>query len=302
MADVAREPTGSAVVTGRPTAPRPGPVEYAAAVDRYLADAALGSASRRVYRISLIGWAWPLVGLEPPAGAFRRGARPPVVPLAVFDDDDAADKLASAVAARSLRVDVSTVNRELSALHSAVGWWQDMGWIRRDPTAGLRTLPGPAQSLVPLTDQQVAALFSIRASLREQALWHLLRDTGMAAPVALGLDAAAINRAGRPTPRAPATLIEESGWSERTAELLAWLLSGRSLGPVFLTERKAAGNAARADVCPLTGRARMSYRRAAEIFSASTKPIDPSGHGWTLRQLRPVERATPRGTEPLIAS
>jgi len=33
--------------------------------------------------------------------------------------------------------DVRTVNRELSALRSAVGWWQDLDWIRRDPTAGL---------------------------------------------------------------------------------------------------------------------------------------------------------------------
>jgi len=33
------------------------------------------------------------------------------------------------------------------------------------------------------------------------------------------------------------------------------------------------------DRCPLTGRARLSYRRAAELFSEATK-------GWTLHQLR----------------
>ena len=33
------------------------PVEYTAAVDRYLGQAALNVASRRVYRISLAGWA-----------------------------------------------------------------------------------------------------------------------------------------------------------------------------------------------------------------------------------------------------
>ena len=33
--------------------PAPVPVEYAVAVDRYLAEASLGPASRRVYRISL---------------------------------------------------------------------------------------------------------------------------------------------------------------------------------------------------------------------------------------------------------
>jgi len=40
-----------------------------------------------------------------------------------------------------------------------------------------------------------------------------------------------------------------------------------------------------ADVCPVTGRARLSYRRAAEIFSAATRPLDPAGHGWTPHQL-----------------
>jgi len=29
----------------------------------------------------------------------------------------------------------------------------------------------------------------------------------------------------------------------------------------------------------------MSYRRAAEIFTAATRPLDPAGRGWTLQQL-----------------
>jgi len=37
----------------------------------------------------------------------------------------------------------------------------------------------------------------------------------------------------------------------------------------------------------LTGRARLSYRRAAEIFTEVTRPFDPAGRGWTLSQLRP---------------
>src|SRR5262249_34891673 len=48
--------------------PGPAPVEYAVAVDRYLDSATLGAASRRVYRISLTGWAWPLVDRDRPAG------------------------------------------------------------------------------------------------------------------------------------------------------------------------------------------------------------------------------------------
>lgn len=165
------------------------------AVERFLAEAALGAASRRVYRISLIGWAWPLVGLEPPVGVERRGAAAPIVPLALLDDEGVSERLAAAVADRALRVDARTVNRELSALRSAVGWWQELGWIRRDPTAGLRLLPRAGERAAPLTDQQVAALFKADLALRERALWQLLRDTGMPAPVALGLDASTVARA-----------------------------------------------------------------------------------------------------------
>jgi integrase/recombinase XerD len=250
------------------------PVEYLVAVERFLAEAALGAASRRVYRISLIGWAWPLVGLDRPAGVERRGARAPVVPLGLLDDDGVGERLAAAVADRAQRVDARTVNRELSALRSAVGWWQELGWIRSDPAAGLRLLPRAGEPAAPLTDRQLADLFNADLALRERALWQLLRDTGMPAPVALSLDAGSVAR--------------DRQWSERTLILLAWLLSGRSIGPVFLTDRKAPRGTAEADLCPLTGRARMSYRRAAEIFAAVTRPFDPAGRGWTLHQLRPV--------------
>lgn len=272
------------------------PVEYGVAVERYLADAALGAASRRVYRISLIGWAWPLVGLEPPLGAERRGARAPVVPLALLDDEGVDERLAAAVTARALSVDVRTINREISALRSAVGWWQELGWIRRDPSAGLRLLAGAGGSAAPLTDQQVTDLFRADVALRERALWQLLRDTGMPAPVALALDASEVaRRAGcRSAPGLPPATgrLSAAGgavrWNERTSALLDWLLSGRSIGPVFLTDRKAPGGTAEADLCPLTGRARMSYRRAAEIFTSVTRPFDPAGRGWTLHQLRQV--------------
>jgi len=250
------------------------PVEYVVAVERYLAAAILGAASRRVYRISLIGWAWPLVGLEQPLGVERRGARPPIVPLAVLDDDGADGRLAVALADRTLRVDARTINREVSVLRSAVGWWQDQGWIERDPTAGLRLLPR-AEMTAPLTERQVAELFGADVPLRERALWQLLRDTGMPAQAALGLDASTVARVGIQC-------------GEYTISMLGWLLSGRSIGPVFLTDRKAPGGTAKADLCPLTGRARMSYRRAAEIFTSVTRSFDPAGRGWTLHQLRQV--------------
>ncbi len=117
------------------------PVEFAVAVDRYLAQACLSPASRRVYRISLTSWAWPLVEMAPPTGARRRGARPPVVPLTLLDADDAPAKLAAAVRQRARSSDARTVNREISALRSAAGWWLDLHWISTDPTIGLGGSP-----------------------------------------------------------------------------------------------------------------------------------------------------------------
>jgi hypothetical protein len=265
----------------------PAPVEYAVAVDRYLAGASLSTSSRRVYRISLTGWSWALAGKSLPPGRERRGAVPPVIPLALLDDEMAGRRLAAALRGRAAAADSQTVSRELSALRSAVSWWQDMGWISRDPTAGLRTRAMHAERLAPLDDRQLAALFGTAASLREQALWHVLHETGAAAPAVLGLDASAIGTGGRPRAQAMA-ITGPAGWTGQTCDLLSWLLSGRRVGPVFLTDRRTASGAASADTCPLTRQARLSYRRAAEIFTASTRPLDPSGRGWTLHQLRPA--------------
>jgi integrase len=265
------------------------PVEYSAAVDRYLDQAALSDASRRVYRISLLGWAWPLVGKPVPAGAGRRSATPPLVPLALLDDLGTGGRLAAALAERAARTDPRTVNRELSALRSAVGWWRDQGWINADPTAGLRHLR-PAELALPLGAAQVADLFGLAVSLREQGFWRVLYDSGAPAAEVLALNSHQLDlyqhRVRARPDDGPAGGIE---WQPATSQILRWLLSGRTWGPVFLTDRRAAAGAAPADVCPLTGQARMSYRRAAEIFAALTRPLDPAGRGWTLHQLSAAE-------------
>jgi hypothetical protein len=259
------------------------PVEYAVAVQRYLEQACLSPDSRRVYGISLASWAWPLVGAATPAGGLRRGARPPVVPLALLDAADTPGRLAAAAGRRARAAGPRTLNRELSALRSAAGWWLDLGWIRGDPVAGLRHRAHRPAALPPLSGPQVAAVFGLRAGLREQALWRLLHDSGWPAGLALGLDAGAVDLAGRGDRRGAAP--GGRPWCPETADLLSWLLVGRRSGPLFLTDRKAPPRVPAADVCPVTGRGRMSYRRAAEIFTATTRALDPSGRGWTLHQL-----------------
>jgi integrase len=271
----------------------PAPVEYAVAVDQYLDLAALSSASRRVYQISLAGWAWPLVGAPIPCGPQRRGAVPPVVPLALLDDPVTRSRLAGAFSARAAMADARTANRELSALRSAVGWWREQGWVRTDPTAGLRHRhPGALGG--PLSAEQVDTLFLLPASLREHAMWRVLYDSGAPAAEVLALDADQLDLSGhrvrsRASSQYGSAHIE---WREGTSQVLRWLLAGRTWGPVFVTDRRARARArvAVADVYRATGQARMSYRRAAEIFTGLTRPLDATGRGWTLHQLSAAGR------------
>src|SRR5579864_1492580 len=64
-----------------------------------------------------------------------------------------------------------------------------------------------------------------------------------------------------------------------TARLLPRLLKGRKTGPVFLTDRRARVQLPPCDIDPPSGRARLSYRQAEDLFKAV------SG-GATLHQLR----------------
>ena len=276
----ALEPAAETAVVAVPT-----PIEYTVAVDRYLDQAELGVASRRVYRISLVGWAWPLVGKPVPSGAERRSATPPLVPLALLDDPGTGGRIAAALVERAASADARTVNRELSALRSAVGWWRKEGWVSTDPTSGLRHRQ-PASLSPPLRAPEVGDLFGLAASLREQAFWRVLYDSGAPAVEVLALDAHQLDLS-RHRVRGRADDGSRPGveWQAATSQVLRWLLSGRTWGPVFLTDRKASTRTATADVCPMTGQARMSYRRAAEIFATLTRPLDPAGRGWTLHQL-----------------
>lgn len=275
--------------------PHPAPVEYSAAVERYLAETDLGSGSRRVYRISLHGWAWPLADRRAPTGRERRGARPPVLPLALLDDPQTPARLQRGLADRAAAAGGRTLARELSCLRAATGWWLAQGWITADPAAGLAVpahCPGPASTpFVPSTapgaassgpDRARAAL-ALRAPLRELALWQLIHESGAPVEQVLALDIDHLDLPGR---RTRARVAAPLSWGPGTARLLPMLLAGRTAGPVFVTDRRAPAATPAADRCPVTGRGRLSYRRAAELFTAATRPLDPADRGWTLLVLR----------------
>ncbi|MET8335931.1 hypothetical protein ABZV14_35845 [Streptosporangium canum] len=102
--------------------------------------------------------------------------------LADLGHSAAAARIAAAFAERATLLDADTVNRELSVLRAAVGW------LTAAPTAGLERRPAPPDRTRALTHDQIAALFELKAGLREKTLWRLLYESCARAEEILTLD------------------------------------------------------------------------------------------------------------------
>ncbi|MGH3784598.1 MAG: tyrosine-type recombinase/integrase, partial [Pseudonocardiaceae bacterium] len=137
-----------------------------------------------------------------------------------------------------------------------------------------------------IPEPELLAFLTAEHPLRDKTLWWLLYDTAARASEILALDVDHLD-----LPRRRAVVIgkdaraERVGWETKTARILPRLLQRRRHGPVFLAAiaPAPARQPTLADLDPETGRARLSYRRAAEVFQ------DASG-SWTLpvRCCRPV--------------
>ncbi|KAA2257913.1 sigma-70 family RNA polymerase sigma factor [Solihabitans fulvus] len=133
----------------------------------------------------------------------------------------------------------------------------------------------------------LAALWDPGLPLRERTLWRLLHESAARVTAVLSLDIEHLDLDDRRA-RAGETWVS---WRAETARLLPQLIAGRARGPLFLADRRPAPARmpAAADLCPETGRRRLSYERAEYLFKQATKALDPTGNGYTLRQLRPRE-------------
>ncbi|MFB7555237.1 MULTISPECIES: tyrosine-type recombinase/integrase [Streptomyces] len=272
------------------------PATYTAAVDRYLTGAGIAKSSARIYRISLTTWGWMLGGEPAPTGPARRGATPPGFALTGLDDPVLPQVLAELAAARADEMDADTVNRELSIARKAIGWWQRQGWIACDPTIGIERRPAPPDRTKALAENQIAALWRLDVALRDKTLWKMLYESAARAEEILCLNIEDLHpgdKRGRTLAKGGAT--EWVHWQSGTAQLLPRLTAGRSRGPLFLTGRRAPAGTPTLDVCPETGRARLSYRRAEEVFETSTRLLaNPLARpeevvdldGFTLHRLR----------------
>ena len=161
-----------------------------------------------------------------------------------------------------------TFNVRLASLRSACRYWRDQGWLTADPLVRLRARPAPPDTSKALSRQRVADILGSDAPLRERVPRHLLCESSAGAEEVLMLDVPDLdstNRCAVVTRKGGARDV--NAWQTGTARLLPRMLAGRRTGPVFLTDRRAKPSVALVDVDPTTGRARLSYRRAA---SAST--------------------------------
>ncbi|WP_370012740.1 tyrosine-type recombinase/integrase [Nocardia cyriacigeorgica] len=178
-----------------------------------------------------------------------------------------------------------TFNIRLTALGSAFAYWREQGWLAGDPLVRLRARPAPPDTSKALSRDRITQILGSDAPLRERVLWHLLYESSARAEEVLMLDVGDLdtgNRCAVVTRKGGAR--EVIAWQTGTARLLPRMLAGRKSGPVFLTDRKARPSVAVNDVDPTTGRARLSYRRAAELFEEHTMAFD--GGPYTLHQLR----------------
>jgi integrase len=218
------------------------------------------------------------------------------VPLGVLDSEANRTVLTAAFEDAFGALAPATYARHLSVLRSAARWWRGAGWLGTDPTAAWVRPKVPVDKIRALTGGQIDVLFRLDAPIREKALWRLTYESAVRAQEILYPNVPDLDR---PNKRARFTCKggarEWVHWQTGAAVLLPRLLAGRAEGPVFLAGRLPTRSVATLDLCPVTRRARLSYRRAAEIFERSTRRLAHPGAspgqlaefgGWTLHQLR----------------
>ena len=177
----------------------------------------------------------------------------------------------------------ATWNRHVATARSFVAFCRRRGWLAADVAVGVDRRREPAGRTRAIPYPQLERLWRRSdVAVREKALWRLLYETAARASEVLSLDVGDVDLENRrAVVRSKGGDLELLHFQTGSARLLPRLIAARTAGPVFLTDRRPAPGRAPAtmDVCAVTGHARLSYRRAEEIFRAASD-------GWTLHQLR----------------
>jgi integrase len=234
------------------------------ALDAFLAQPDLAASSRRSYA-QTVGRLRDAHGVDRPLE--RLGAR---------ELERAAVEAWGALAP-------ATWNRHVATLRSFSAFCCRQGWLQEALADGLERRREPADRTKAIPYARLERLWHRDdVAVREKALWRLLYETAARAQEALSLNVEDVDvERKRARVRSKGGDIEWLHLQAGSARLLPRMIAGRARGPLFLADRRPAParTPAAADLCPQTGRARLSYRRAEELFSVA------SG-GLTLHQLR----------------
>lgn len=241
---------------------------WSRALEAFLAAREMASSTKRSYRLTLEAIGRQL-DHDPPIG------------------DLSAHELRDALASAFPDVAPATWNRVGATLGSFARWCTDQGWLPDVEVARLRRLVECRRVVVDhdraLSYDRLDRLWHRPdVPLREKTLWRLLYETAGRAQEVLCLDIEDLDLANK-----TARTVRKGGdrdalhFQSGSSQLLPRLIGGRARGPVFLSSRppRAEAMPAALDLDPETGLARLSYRRAAELFTHY------SG-GATLHQLR----------------
>jgi len=162
------------------------------------------------------------------------------------------------------------------------------GWLQVDLCAGLERRPERTDRNKAVADTSLERLFRREdVPVREKCLWRLLYETAARAQEVLSLNVTDVdldNKRARTVSKGGDT--EWLHFQSGSARLLPRIIAGPQSGPLFLADRRPAParTPAALDVCPITGRGRLSYERAEYLFKRHSRRI--SRNGLALHQLR----------------
>jgi site-specific recombinase XerD len=190
--------------------------------------------------------------------------------------------LAGVVAQRWHRASPATWNRHVTTTRSFARYCERTRILQIDGDVELQRRAERHDHTRSIALASLERLWERRdIDLRERTLWRLLYETAARADEVLRLNVEDLDiPAKRARTRSKGGDVDWLFFGSGSARLLPRLIAGRRAGPVFLSSLRpsAARAPAAGDICPLTGHARLSYRRAAELLVSQT--------GWTLHQFR----------------
>jgi len=225
---------------------------FGAAIDAFLARVDLAASSRRSYGQTLNRLA---VELSPG--------------LALGSVD--AEGLGAAVERAWGGCAPATWNRHVATTRSLLAFCRRRGWLPPGLEVRLERRREPADRTRAIAYAQIDRLWRREnVAVREKALWRLLYETAARASEVLSLNVEDVDLENRrAVVRSKGGDIELLHFQTGSARLLPRLIAQRARGPLFLTDRRPVPGRAAAivDVCSVTGRARLSYRRAEEMFA-----------------------------------